>query len=131
MPDSQARRDTTAREIFRFGLPLAGLVVLGAHTPWITERVPRFFFPTLAAAGAALVVFSLVNSLVQFGRRRRVEGRSHVLPVAVNVVAMVFLVLLPLTHLVRAVVPSRDGMPRIHAGFGDWLGSEVRADRCH
>jgi murein DD-endopeptidase MepM/ murein hydrolase activator NlpD len=37
---------------------------------------------------------------------------------------MIFLVLLPLAHLMRAVTPPRDGAPRIHAGFGDWLGSE-------
>ena len=53
------------------------------------------------------------------------RGRAPALPsVVVNVVALVFLVLLPLTHLVRAVTPSGDGAPRIHAGFGDWLGSE-------
>lgn len=113
-----------ARAIFRFGLPLAGVVVLGAQTPWMTERVPRFFFPTLAAVGAVLVAFSFLNSLVQFGRRRRTEGRSRVLPVVVNVVALVLLVVLPLTHVVRAVIPSGNSMPRIHAGFGDWLGSE-------
>jgi len=83
-----------------------------------------FIFPAVAAAGAALIVFSFVTSLVQSIRRRRVEGRLSFLPVVVNVVAMVFLVLLPTTHLVRAVTPSGDGAPRIHAGFGDWLGSE-------
>jgi murein DD-endopeptidase MepM/ murein hydrolase activator NlpD len=105
-------------------LLLAGLIVLGAQTPWMTEQVPRFFFPTLAAAGAALVVLSFVNSLVPFGGRRRTEGLSKVLPVVINAVAMVFLVLLPLTHLARAVMPPGDGTPRILAGFGDWLGSE-------
>jgi murein DD-endopeptidase MepM/ murein hydrolase activator NlpD len=65
-----------------------------------------------------------VNSLVQFVRRHRVEGRLHVLPVIVNGVGMVFLVLLPLSHLVRAMTPSGGGTPRIHTGFGDWLGSE-------
>ncbi len=121
---SQARERLTAGRILRFGLPMAVLVVVGAHTPWIAQRVPRFAFPTVAAAGAALIVWSVVNSLVQFVRRRSVEGRLRFLPVVVNVVALVFLVLLPLTHLVRAVTPSGDGAPRIHAGFGDWLGSE-------
>jgi murein DD-endopeptidase MepM/ murein hydrolase activator NlpD len=103
---------------------MAVLVVVGAHTPWIAQRVPRFTFPIVAAAGAALIVLSFVNSLVQFVRRRRKEGRLGLFPVVVNGVVMVFLVLLPLTHLVCAVTPPADGTPRIHAGFGDWLGSE-------
>jgi murein DD-endopeptidase MepM/ murein hydrolase activator NlpD len=53
-----------------------------------------------------------------------VEGRSRFLLVLVNLVASVFLVLLPLTHLVRAMTAPGDGTPRIHTGFGDWLGSE-------
>src|SRR5438034_8582393 len=65
-----------------------------------------------------------VEPLVQFVRRRRVEGHLRFFSVVVNVVALVFLVLLPLTHLVCAVTPSGDGTPRIHTGFGDWLGSE-------
>src|SRR3989442_13564744 len=113
-----------ARRILRFGLPMAVLVVIGAHTPWIAHRVPRFTFPIVAAAGAVLIVLSFVNSLVQFAGRRRVEGPLRFFPMVVNVVAMVFLVLLPLTHLVRAVTPPVDGTPRIHAGFGDRLGSE-------
>jgi murein DD-endopeptidase MepM/ murein hydrolase activator NlpD len=103
---------------------LAVLVVIGAHTPWIAQRVPRFTLPIVAAAGAVLIVVSFVNSLVQFARCGRMEGRRRLFPVFVNGVAIVFLVLLPLTHLVRAVTPPRDGTPRIHAGFGDWLGSE-------
>jgi murein DD-endopeptidase MepM/ murein hydrolase activator NlpD len=110
--------------ILRFGLPVAVLVVMSAHTPWIAQRVPSFAFPTVAAAGAALIVLSSVNSLVQLVRRPRVEGRPRFFPVVVNAVALLFLVVLPLTHLVRAVTPSGDGAPRIHAGFGDWLGSE-------
>jgi murein DD-endopeptidase MepM/ murein hydrolase activator NlpD len=105
-------------------LPMAVVVYVAAASPWAARWAPRFLFPALAAAGAALVVFSFVSSLGQFVRRRRVEGRLRFFPVLVNVVAMVFLVLLPLTHLVRAVTPARDGTPRIHAGFGDWLGSE-------
>jgi murein DD-endopeptidase MepM/ murein hydrolase activator NlpD len=124
MRQSKTRGRLTAGRILRFGLPMAVLMVMAAHAPWIAQRVPRFTFPTVAAAGAALIVLSFVNSLVQFARRRRVEGRLRFLRVLVNVVALVLLVLLPLTHLVRAVTPSGDGAPRIHAGFGDWLGSE-------
>ena len=36
----------------------------------------------------------------------------------------VFLVILPLTHLLRAMAPPGAGAPRIHTGFGDWLGAE-------
>lgn len=103
---------------------MAVLVIIGAHTPWVAQRVPRFTVPGVAAAGAALVVLSFVTSLAQFLRRRRVEGRQRIVPVVLNLVAMVLLVLLPLTHLVRAGIPSGDGGPRIHAGFGDWLGAE-------
>lgn len=124
MREAKTRGRLTPRRMLRLGLPMAVLVIVGGHTPWIAQRVPRAVFPTLAAAGAALIVFSFVNSLLQFVRYRRVQGRSRVLPVAVNVVAIVFLVLLPLTHLVRAMTAPRDGTPRIHAGFGDWLGSE-------
>jgi len=124
MPQSDSASVPWARRILRVGLPMAVLVIMGAHTPWIAQRAPRLTFPIVAAAGAALLVFSFVNSFVQFLRRRRVEGRMRFFPVVVNVVAMVFLVLLPLTHLVRAVTPSADGTPRIHAGFGDWQGSE-------
>jgi murein DD-endopeptidase MepM/ murein hydrolase activator NlpD len=103
---------------------MAALVVVAAHTPSIAQRFPAFTFPTLAAAGAVLIVVSFVSSLVRFVRCLRVEGRLRFLPVVVNLVAVLVLVVLPLTHLVRAVTPPADGAPRIHAGFGDWLGSE-------
>jgi murein DD-endopeptidase MepM/ murein hydrolase activator NlpD len=68
-------------------------------------------------------VVSFVRSIVQLERRRR-EGRLRPFPLLVNAVAVVFFVLLPLAHLVRAGRPTLDGTPRIHAGFGDWLGAE-------
>ena len=105
-------------------LPAAVLVFVGASSPAIAQRAPRFLFPALAAAGAALVVVSFVNSLVRLARDSRGEGRMRVLPGVVNVVAMTVLVVLPLTHLVRAMTASRDGAPRIHTGFGGWRGSE-------
>jgi murein DD-endopeptidase MepM/ murein hydrolase activator NlpD len=124
MRESKARGRLRGSRILRFGLPVAVLVVMCAYTPWIAQRIPRFTFPTVAAAGAALILFSFVNSLVQFVQRGRMEGHWRIFPVVVNVVATVFLVLLPLVHLVRAVTPPGDGTPRIHAGFGDWLGAE-------
>jgi hypothetical protein len=124
MRESGSRRHPTARRILRLGLPVAVLVVVGAHNPWIAQRIPRRVYPTLAAVGAAPTVFSFVNSLLQFMRYRRADGHVRFVPIVVNVVAMVFLVLPPLTHLVRALTVPRDGAPRIHAGFGDWLGAE-------
>ena len=105
-------------------LPLAVVVLAGASSPGVAQRVPRFFFPTLAAAGGALAVVSLVRALVRFARRLRREGRVRLLPLAVNIVATVFLVVLPLTHLLRAMTPPGAGAPHIHSGFGAWLGSE-------
>ena len=67
---------------------------------------------------------SFANTLVKFVQRRRGEGRMRLFPLVINIVAMVFLVVLPLTHLLRAMTPSRDGAPRIHTGFGAWLGAE-------
>src|SRR5207247_5006650 len=91
---------------------------------WVAQWTPRFLFPALAAAGAILVVFSFVSSLVRFVRRARGERRFRFFPVVVNVVATMFLVILPLMHLVRAMTAPADGAPRILAAFGDWLGSE-------
>ena len=105
-------------------LPAAVLVFVGASSPWIAQRAPRFLFPGLAAAGAMLVVLSFVSSLVRLVRGCRGEGRPRFFPVVVNVVAMVVLVVLPAAQLLRAMTASRDGTPRILAGFGDWQGSE-------
>ena len=124
MADARARGRLRASRALWFALPTAILVFVSASTPWIAQRVPRFLFPALAAAGAALVMFLFVNSLVQFVRRYRGEGRLRFFLVAVNGVAVVFLVILPLTHRLRAMTPSGDGSPRILAGFGDWWGPE-------
>jgi len=124
MGESETPGRLRGRPILWFALPMAVLVFVGASTPWIAQRVPRFLFPALAAAGAVLVVFLFVDSLVQFVRRHRGEGRLRFFAVAVNGVAAVFLVILPLTHLLRAMTPSGDGSPRILAGFGDWVSAE-------
>ena len=124
MEAARTRGRLTAARTLWFALPAAALVYVGASSPWIAQRAPRFLFPLVGAAGAALVVVSFVNSLVQFVRRYRGEGRFRFFPVVVNVVATVFLVILPLTHLLRAITPAGDGVPRILAGFGDWRGSE-------
>ena len=41
-----------------------------------------------------------------------------------SLVATLVFVILPLVHLARALVPPRDGTPRIHTGYGAWLGAE-------
>jgi murein DD-endopeptidase MepM/ murein hydrolase activator NlpD len=123
METSRTKRVGNGRGLWPV-LLMAVVVYVGTSSPWAAQWAPRFLFPALAAAGAVLVVSSFVKSLGRVVRRRRIEGRVPFLPVVVNVVAMVILVLLPVTHLVRAVTPSGDGAPRILAGFGDWLGSE-------
>jgi len=113
-----------ARRILWFAVPAAVLVFAAAFFPSISQRVPRFASPALATEGAALLVFSCVNSLVQFVRRYRREGRFRVFPVIVNAIATIFLVVLPLTRLLGVLTASGGGAPRILAGFGDWLGGE-------
>jgi murein DD-endopeptidase MepM/ murein hydrolase activator NlpD len=71
-----------------------------------------------------LVVVSFVKALVEIVRRCRGQGRARFSPLVASIVATVFLVVLPLTHLLRAMTPSGDGAPRIHTGFGNWLGAE-------
>src|SRR5439155_24682942 len=115
MGESETPGRLRGRPILWFALPMAVLVFVGASTPWIAQRVPRFLFPALAAAGAVLVVFLFVNSLVQFVRRHRGEGRLRFFAVAVNGVAAVFLVILPLTHLLRAMTP-----------LGRWISANPR-----
>lgn len=106
------------------GPPIGVGVILAASSPWVAQRAPWFLFPALAAAGGVLIVVSLVRSLERLVRSYRREGRARLVPVIVNAVAALFLVVFPLTHLLRAMTVSGDGAPRILAGFGDWLGSE-------
>jgi murein DD-endopeptidase MepM/ murein hydrolase activator NlpD len=105
-------------------LPIMVVVFLGASTPQIAQRAPRFLFPALATAGAALIVWSFARSPVQLARGHRDRARPRLLRMLAALVATVLLVALPLTHLVRAMAPAPRGAPRILAGFGDWLGSE-------
>src|SRR5207244_13568029 len=86
--------------------------LVGASSPWVAQWTPRFLFPALAAAGAVLVVFSFVSSLARFVRRARGERRFGFFPVVVNVVATMFLVILPLMHLVRAMTAPADEIGR-------------------
>lgn len=107
--------------LLAWGLPVAVLLLVGASSPWVAQRVPRWLFPILAALGAGLVLLSCVRSLVRFARGRR-EGRLRITPLVINAVALVFLVMLPLTRVLGVVFGS--ATPRVLAGFGDWLGGE-------
>ena len=99
---------------------VAGLVLLACSSPAVAQTMPRFAFPLLAAIGGALVLLSAVRAV-----RGRLRGRRlGVVPAAMNLLATVVFVVLPLTHLGRALVPPRDGTPRIHTGYGAWLGAE-------
>ena len=91
-----------AGRIWWLALPAAIGVFVGASSPWVAQRTPRFIFPALAAAGAALIVFSFVNSLAGLVRCYRGEGPFRPFALAVNLVAMTFLVAFPLTHVLRA-----------------------------
>jgi murein DD-endopeptidase MepM/ murein hydrolase activator NlpD len=98
----------------------AALILFGASTPAVAQGMPRFAFPALAAAGGALILVSLVRSVRRWRRERRVDVGSLV----INLFAVVVFVVLPFTHLARAFVPPRDGTPRIHTGYGAWVGAE-------
>jgi murein DD-endopeptidase MepM/ murein hydrolase activator NlpD len=112
------------RRLLWLGLPVAVLVFVSASAPAIAQRIPRFAFPTVAALGAGLAVFSFVSALVRFARRAPGEGRPPLLAVVANAVAMLFLVVFPLTRALGVVFEVGRGAPRVLAGFGAWLGGE-------
>jgi len=103
---------------------IAALVWVGASSATIGQWTPRFFFPALAALGAALLSVAFVSSLLRVARRSRSGDPVRVIGVLVNAVATLFLVVLPLTRLLGVVTASEGGAPRVIAGFGDWLGGE-------
>src|SRR5438128_10998061 len=107
MRQSKPRGRLAAGRILRFGLPMAILVIMGAHTPWIAHLVPRFTFQAVAAAGAALIVFSFVTSLVQSIRRRRVYGQLSFLTVVVQFVDLLYLVIISTAYNVYAYTICR------------------------
>ena len=103
---------------------IAAVVFAASSSPSIAQSIPPFVLPAVGAAGAVLVTAAFVSALVRLGRRYRETKALPVGPVLVTFVALVFLVILPATHLQRALMPSRDRAPRILAGFSDWFGSE-------
>jgi len=101
-------------------LPVAVALFVGASSPAIAQRTPRFLFPGLAIAGAALLVLSVIRAARDYRRgvRRPPVG------LAVTAVATVLFAVLPFARFVYMMAPSAGGAPRILAGFGDWRGSE-------
>jgi branched-subunit amino acid ABC-type transport system permease component len=105
--------------------PLAAAAAyVGAASPWVGQRVPRFFFPTLAVVAAAFMLRSFVNALLRMFNRDRTDARRPVLSLLLNTVGVVVLVILPATHFVRMLSAPPDGAAHVLVGFGDWLGDE-------
>jgi hypothetical protein len=125
MEDSSTRRRGFERgRLIRFALPLGALAVVGAMRPEIAQRLPAFFFPAVAATGGALTLVGCARVLGRSVRQYR-QGRRVPLPSLLLVgVALVFLVVLPLSRLVRLLTAAPGGPPRVLAGFGAWLGGE-------
>lgn len=97
---------------------------MGATRPEIAQRLPRFFFPAVAAIGGALVLFFFGRTLVRSARLYQQAGGVRVLSLILGAVATVFLVVLPLTRVLGLVLGPRGGAPRVLVGFGDWFGGE-------
>jgi murein DD-endopeptidase MepM/ murein hydrolase activator NlpD len=101
-------------------LPLAAAVLLGASSPAIAQRTPRFLFPALAIAGGALLVLSAVGA----ARDLRRGARRPAVGLAVIAVATLLFAVLPFARFMYMIAPAAGGAPHILAGFGDWRGAE-------
>jgi murein DD-endopeptidase MepM/ murein hydrolase activator NlpD len=101
-------------------LPVAVAVLVGASSPAIAQRTPRFLFPALAIAGAALLVLSVVKA----ARDHRRGARRSIIGLVVLAVATLLFVVLPLARFVYMMTPTAGGTPRILTDFGDWRGAE-------
>lgn len=101
-------------------LPVAVALFVGASSPAIAQRTPRFLFPGLAIVGGALLVLSVIRAARDYrrGTRRPTVG------LAITAIATLLFVVLPLARFVYTLAPSAGGAPRILAGFGDWRGAE-------
>jgi murein DD-endopeptidase MepM/ murein hydrolase activator NlpD len=101
-------------------LPAAVALFVGASSPAIAQRTPRFLFPGLAIVGGALLVLSVIRAARDY--RRGV--RRPILGLAITAIATLLFVVLPLARFVYRMAPSAGGAPRILAGFGDSRGAE-------
>src|SRR6185295_5149018 len=101
-------------------LPVAAALFVGASSPAIAQRSPRFLFPALGIAGGALLVLSAIRAardLWRGDRRPRVG-------LAVIAVATLLFAVLPFARFVYMMAPVAGTAPRILTGFGDWRGAE-------
>jgi murein DD-endopeptidase MepM/ murein hydrolase activator NlpD len=120
-PRPSASNSLRVRPLLWIALPLG---VLAGSSPIVAQRAPRLFFPILGVAGAVLLTVAFANSLLRLVRRYYDKEHIRIGPVVVYLVLFVGLVIMPLTHLKRALTPTHDGAPQILAAFGDWLGAE-------
>jgi murein DD-endopeptidase MepM/ murein hydrolase activator NlpD len=108
------------RRLRWLALPVAVALLMGASSPAIAQRSPRFLFPALAIAGAAL----LVRALIRAARDRRRGVPRPTLELVVLAIATLLFAVLPSARFVYMMAPAASGAPRILAGFGDWRGAE-------
>ena len=101
-------------------LPIGVAVLVGASSPAIAQRSPRFLFPVLGIAGAAL----LVRSLIRAARDHRSGRPRSLVRLALLAVATLLFAVLPLARFVYMMAPSAGRAPLILAGFGAWRGAE-------
>lgn len=75
-------------------LPVAVALFVGASSPAIAQRTPRFLFPALAIVGAALLVLSVIRAARDYrrGTRRPTVG------LAITAIATLLFVVLPLAR---------------------------------
>ena len=114
------RRDSKTNWLRWLLVPSVVTLFLGASSPTVARWTPRFLFPALAVAGAAMLVVSLLRS----ARRYRRGGRPSLAGLAGTAVVTLLFVVLPLIRFVYTMTPATGGAPRILAGFGDWRGAE-------
>ncbi|HSE06213.1 MAG TPA: M23 family metallopeptidase [Methylomirabilota bacterium] len=103
----------------RLGWLAIPALFLAASSPAIAQWTPRFLLPSLAVAGAAWLVLSLVRA----ARDHRRGMRRAPLALAVLAVATFLFAVLPLARLVHLMLPASGG-PRILTAFGAWRGAE-------
>ena len=115
-----ARSRTRLRVTGWLALPVAVAVLVGASSPGIAQRTPRFLFPALAIIGAAL----LVLSLIQAARGLRSGARRPTVRFLVLAIATLLFAVLPFARFAYMMAPSAGGAPRILTGFGDRRGAE-------
>lgn len=122
--DASSRGRFSAGRVLSSGWLVAVLAFVGASRPEIAQRLPRFFFPVVAAVGGGLVLVAFGRVLMRSVRRYRAEDRVRLAPLVVNALAVLFLVVLPSTRALGILLAAPGGAPRVLVGFGAWFGGE-------